>query len=87
LKHPAQPPVNLTAVSESHEQAVLFDATVFADSEKYNTVDGALHSEVQLASCQVGISESDISGKYFTPPLNFFKERRINLGGSPLYPA
>jgi len=87
LKHLAQPPVDLGAVSESHEQTVLFDAPVFADAEKDNTVDGTLYGEVQFTLCKAGIPEGDISGKYFAPSLNFFEEGSVNFGGSPLYPA
>ena len=63
------------------------DASVLTNSEEYESVDSCLDRIVQLALCDVPISQRDISCESFAPALDFLQKFGVDLSGASSFPA
>ena len=76
----AKPPIDVLAVEERLKLGVGFDATVFANAEEDEPVDGALDGKVQLVDGELGVSHRQVLGERFAPGLDLFQKLSIDRG-------
>ena len=82
--HLGQPPIDALAVEERLKLGVGFDATVFANAEEDEPVDGALDGKVQLVDGECGITHRQVLGERFPPRFDLFQEFSIDRGRATL---
>ena len=80
----AKPPIDVLAVEERLKLGVGFDATVFANAEEDDPVDGALDGKVQLVDGECGIAHRQVLGERFAPRFDLFQELSIDRGRATL---
>ena len=64
--------------------AIRLDATVFANAEEDEPVDGALEGKVQLVDGECGIAYRQILGERFAPGFDLLEKFGIDCGGATL---
>ena len=72
-------------IDECLESSVVLDASVLADSEEDDAVDGALNGEVDVALGEFLVANGDVSRQLYTPVLDFGEKGVVHLGRPPLF--
>ena len=80
----AQTAIDVLAVEERLKLGIGFDATILADAEKDEAVDGALNRKIQLMNGQLGIAERKILRQRLAPGFDLFQEFSIDRGRATL---
>ena len=66
------------------QSPIHFNATVLADAQENDAVDGALHGKIKIALRELGIAQRQIARQIGAPILNLAQECVVNLG-SPTF--